>query len=116
MRVVVVGATGTIGRPLVRALLSMMSSVWRGSPATVEEGVEGIAADATDTAAMRRALDAAESSTTSSTRSGAATSRRSTALPRPRSWQVPRRGATADCHLGGLGEGAAELGAPAQQG
>ena len=92
MRVVVVGATGTIGRPLVAVLwLSTMSSVWRGSPATVEEGVEWIAADATDTAAMRRPRSAAESSTTSSTRSGAATSRRSTALPRPRSWQVPRR-------------------------
>ena len=62
MRVVVVGATGTIGRPLVRALSVEhdVVGVARTPPKTTDDEVEWLAADATDTAAMRRALDGAE--------------------------------------------------------
>src|SRR5687768_7616821 len=61
MRVAVVGATGTIGRPLVRALSAEHSVVGVARrPVHVSDGVEWIAADATDPAAMHRALDGAE--------------------------------------------------------
>lgn len=62
MRVAVVGATGTIGRPLVRALPAEhdVVGVARKPPATIDDEIEWIAADATDNAAMRRALDGAE--------------------------------------------------------
>jgi uncharacterized protein YbjT (DUF2867 family) len=62
MRVAVVGATGTIGRPLVRALSAEhdVVGVARTPPARTDDEVEWLAADATDTDAMRRALDGAE--------------------------------------------------------
>lgn len=62
MRVAVVGATGTIGRPLVRALSPEhdVVGVARKRPATTGDEVEWLAADATDADAMRRALDGAE--------------------------------------------------------
>jgi uncharacterized protein YbjT (DUF2867 family) len=62
VRVAVVGATGTIGRPLVRALAfdHEVVGVARRPVASVEDGVEWVAADATDPTAMRRALGGAE--------------------------------------------------------
>jgi uncharacterized protein YbjT (DUF2867 family) len=62
MRVAVVGATGTIGQPLVRALSAQhdVVGVARRPPATNDDKVEWLAADATDTAAMGRVLDGAE--------------------------------------------------------
>ena len=62
MRVAVVGATGTIGRPLVEALSAEhdVVGVARRPPATALDRVEWIAADATDAAAVRAALDGAE--------------------------------------------------------
>ena len=62
MRVAVVGATGTIGRPLVEALSAEHNvvGVARSPPARVVDRVEWIAADATDAAAVRAALDGAE--------------------------------------------------------
>lgn len=62
MRVAVVGATGTIGRPLVRALSAdyEVVGVARRPAAGVEDGVEWVAADATDVTAMRGALGGAE--------------------------------------------------------
>ena len=62
MRVAVVGATGTIGRPLLRALAAEheVVGVARRPAASVEDRIEWIAADATDSTAMRRALDGAE--------------------------------------------------------
>lgn len=62
MRVAVVGATGTIGRPLVRALSAEhdVVGVARRPPTTSGDEVAWLAADATDTDAMRRALDGAE--------------------------------------------------------
>jgi uncharacterized protein YbjT (DUF2867 family) len=60
MRVAVVGATGTIGRPLVDALAAghEVVGVARRLPAdAADDRVEWIAADATDAAAIRAALD-----------------------------------------------------------
>ena len=59
MRVAVVGATGTIGRPLLDALSVGHDVVGVARRPAPDEGadVEWIAADATDPAAMRRALD-----------------------------------------------------------
>jgi uncharacterized protein YbjT (DUF2867 family) len=59
MRVAVVGATGTIGRPLIHALSVRHDVVAVARTPAPEEGaeVEWISADATDAAAMRRALD-----------------------------------------------------------
>jgi len=57
-----VGATGTIGRPLVRALSAdhEVVGVARKPAASGEVGVEWVAADATDATAMCSALDGAE--------------------------------------------------------
>jgi uncharacterized protein YbjT (DUF2867 family) len=62
VRVAVVGATGTIGRPLVAALAGKhdVVAVARRPSAIAQRGVEWIAADATDVEAMRRALDGVE--------------------------------------------------------
>ncbi len=62
MRVAVVGATGTIGGPLVRALAAQhhVIGVARTAPASTGDQLEWLAADATDAAAMRQALDGAE--------------------------------------------------------
>lgn len=62
MRVAVIGATGTIGRPLVAALaghhdVTAISRSGRGSRAA---GVRAVAADATDAEAVRVALEGAE--------------------------------------------------------
>ena len=56
------GATGTIGRPLVRALSAdhEVVGVARKPAASGEVGVEWVAADATDATAMCSALDGAE--------------------------------------------------------
>jgi uncharacterized protein YbjT (DUF2867 family) len=62
VRVAVVGASGTIGRPLVRALSAghEVVGVARRPAASVEDGIEWTAADATDRTAMLSALDGAE--------------------------------------------------------
>jgi uncharacterized protein YbjT (DUF2867 family) len=59
MRVAVVGSTGTIGRPLVEQLSQQhdVVGIARTPPRTARNRVEWIAADATDGAAMHRALD-----------------------------------------------------------
>ena len=59
MRVAVVGATGTIGRPLVDLLAQHhdVVGIARRPPKTTPERVEWIAADATDVAAIARALE-----------------------------------------------------------
>jgi len=62
MRVAVVGATGTIGRPLVAALAEaghQVTAISR-SGASVRGAEAVVAADASDTGAMRAALDGAE--------------------------------------------------------
>jgi uncharacterized protein YbjT (DUF2867 family) len=61
VRFAVVGATGTIGRPLVEALSREhdVVGVARTPPPAADEGIEWVAADATDAAAMERALDGA---------------------------------------------------------
>lgn len=60
MRVAVVGATGTIGRPLVHALSVEHAVVGIARTPALDEGIEWIAADATDAAAVRRALEGVE--------------------------------------------------------
>src|SRR3954447_12352793 len=61
MRVAVVGATGTVGRPLVEALAAdhRVVGVARRPPAS-DEAVDWVAADATDPDAMRAALEGVE--------------------------------------------------------
>jgi uncharacterized protein YbjT (DUF2867 family) len=61
MRVAVVGATGTIGRPLVNALAAThhVTAISRRGGAS-GRGVNAVAADATDSEAMARTLDGAE--------------------------------------------------------
>jgi uncharacterized protein YbjT (DUF2867 family) len=61
MRVAVVGATGTIGRPLVAALAAghQVTAISR-SGGSVSEAYAVVAADASDAGAMREALDGAE--------------------------------------------------------
>ena len=62
MRVAVVGATGTIGRPLLHVLSAGHDVVGVARRAVPDERaeVEWIVADATDAEAMRRALDGVE--------------------------------------------------------
>lgn len=62
MRVAVVGATGTIGRPLIEMLSAEhdVVGVARRLPARANTQVEWIAADATDGTAIRAALDGAD--------------------------------------------------------
>ena len=59
MRVAVVGATGTIGLPLTHALARTHDVVGlaRQLPERHDDGVRWIAADATDAAAVRAALE-----------------------------------------------------------
>jgi uncharacterized protein YbjT (DUF2867 family) len=62
MRVAVVGATGTIGLPLVRALSTRHEVVAVARTPRPQEGVavDWVAADATDAEALARALDGAD--------------------------------------------------------
>lgn len=62
MRVAVVGATGTIGRPLVDALARDhdVVGVARTPPAEQQDRIDWLAADATDAAAIRSALEGAD--------------------------------------------------------
>ena len=62
MRVAVVGATGTIGRPLVEALSHehRVVGIARRPPPPGEDRVDWIAADATDSGAIRAALEGNE--------------------------------------------------------
>jgi uncharacterized protein YbjT (DUF2867 family) len=62
MRVAVVGATGTIGRPLVNALAAThdVTAISRRGSAAAGRGVTSVAADATDRQAMTQALEGAE--------------------------------------------------------
>jgi uncharacterized protein YbjT (DUF2867 family) len=62
MRVAVVGATGTIGRPLTNALAAthQVAAISRRGAVASGRGVTPVAADATDSKAMTRALDGAE--------------------------------------------------------
>jgi uncharacterized protein YbjT (DUF2867 family) len=62
VRVAVIGASGTIGRPLTLALSAAhdVVALARTPPPTAAAGIEWIAADATDRDAMVRALDRVE--------------------------------------------------------
>jgi uncharacterized protein YbjT (DUF2867 family) len=62
LRVAVVGATGTIGRPLVNALAAgnHVTAISRRGSVPSGGGVTAVAADATDSEAMARALDGAD--------------------------------------------------------
>ena len=112
MRIAVVGSTGTIGRPLVDVLARDhdVVGIARRPPATGPDRVEWLAADATDAAAMRRALD------------GVAVvyhlvhslgSSRFEELDRAAAAAVAGAAADAEArqivYLGGLGEGSADL-------
>jgi uncharacterized protein YbjT (DUF2867 family) len=112
VRVAVVGSTGTIGRPLVEQLSRRhdVVGIARTPPRTAGERVEWIAADATDAAAMHRALDGVDvvyhlvhslgsSDFEALDRAAAAAVASATAAGRTR--QI--------VYLGGLGEGSADL-------
>ena len=119
MRVVVVGATGTIGRPLVRALSAEheVVGVARKPPATIDDEVEWIAADATEPPRCAAHSMGPRSCTTWSTRSGAATSRRSIGPPRTLSWLAPPREARGRSFTSvDSAKGRPSFAAPAQQG
>ena len=60
MRVAVVGATGTIGRPLVEALVADHDVTAISRSGGASEGARAVAADATDVEAMTEALAGAE--------------------------------------------------------
>lgn len=111
MRVAVVGGTGTIGRPLVEALSREHHVVGIARrPPPRDDGVEWVAADATDSAAIRAALEGAD-----------IVYHLVHSLGTPEFEKLDRAAATAVAdgaaavgarqvvYLGGLGEGAADL-------
>ncbi|MDX6409478.1 MAG: hypothetical protein QOE13_2549 [Gaiellaceae bacterium] len=111
MRVAVIGATGTIGRPLVEALSRRHDVVGVARrPPRSDDQVEWIAADATDAVSIRRALDGVDvvyhlvhslGSTDFEERDRAA----ATAV----AGGAESSGAAQIVYLGGLGEGASDL-------
>ena len=116
MRVAVVGATGTIGRPLVEALARTHDVVGIARrPPRSDHRLKWIAADATDAVAIRSALEGIEVVTTR-------------ALPRKRRLRGTRsdgreggcrKRSDGRCHTGGLSgrarrEGVRALTAPSQ--
>jgi uncharacterized protein YbjT (DUF2867 family) len=112
MRVAVVGATGTIGRPLAIALSREheVIGVSRRASEDSGEGVRWIAADATDPLAMSRALEGVEVVYHLVHSLG---SRDFEALDRAAATAVAAAAATVGSrqivYLGGLGEGSADL-------
>jgi len=112
VRVAVVGATGTIGRPLVVALSRdhQVVGVARHAPGGAGGGVAWVSADATDAAAMARALEGVEVvyHLVHSLGSGDFE-----ALDRAAATAVAAAAAAAGSrqivYLGGLGEGSADL-------
>ncbi len=112
MRVAVVGATGTIGRPLALALSHEheVIGVSRHAPADSGGGVTWVSADATDPDAMSRALDGVEVvyHLVHSLGSGDFE-----ALDRAAATAIATAAASAGSqqivYLGGLGEGSADL-------
>jgi uncharacterized protein YbjT (DUF2867 family) len=111
MRVAVVGATGTIGRPLVNALSHGHDVVGVARrPPRHDNGVNWIAADATDPAAIRAALEGVDVVYHLVHSLGSADFEQ---LDRAAATAVAdgaaRAGATQVVYLGGLGEGSADL-------
>jgi uncharacterized protein YbjT (DUF2867 family) len=110
MRVAVIGASGTIGRPLVEALSRMYEVVGVARRPPRDNQVNWIAADATDAVAICSALEGIDvvyhlvhslGSTDFEERDRAA----ATAVAEA----AATAGATQVVYLGGLGEGASEL-------
>ena len=113
MRVAVVGATGTIGRPLVDVLSAehdVIGVARRPPPPMAGERVDWIAADATDAVAIHRALDGVDVVYHLVHSLG---SREFEALDRAAAEAVAYGAAAAGTrqivYLGGLGEGAVDL-------
>src|SRR6476469_9019760 len=108
MRVAVVGATGTIGRPLVDALAVAhdVVGIARRPPEPAGKRVEWVAADATDGPAMRNALDGAEVVVHLVHSLGSADfEARDRAAARAVANGAEQAGARQIVYLGGLGEG-----------
>ena len=108
MRVAVVGATGTIGRPLVDALSDAhdVVGIARRPPEPAGKTVEWVAADATDGPAMRSALDGAEVVVHLVHSLGSADfEARDRAAARAVADGAEQAGARQIVYLGGLGEG-----------
>jgi len=113
VRVAVVGATGTIGRPLVDVLSAehdVIGVARRPPPPMAGERVDWIAADATDAVAIHRALDGVDVVYHLVHSLG---SREFEALDRAAAEAVAEGAAAAGTrqivYLGGLGEGAVDL-------
>ena len=110
MRVVVFGATGFIGRALLPALAAEQEVVAVSrSRQPPQKGVTWVVADVTDAPAVRRALEARTSSTTSFIRSALRTSRSETWPGRGRRPPRLRPPAPARSSTWGLGEEGEEL-------
>lgn len=111
MRVAVIGATGTIGRPLVEALSRAhdVVGVARHRPPR-DEGVNWIAADATDAVAIRAALEGIDVVYHLVHSLGSADFEELDRLAaKAVADGAARVGATQVVYLGGLGEGSADL-------
>ena len=112
MRVAVVGATGTIGLPLTRALARThdVVGVARRAPEKHDERVRWVAADAGDAAAVRAALEGVDVVYHLVHSLGSSDfEERDRAAARSVADGAAAAGASQIVYLGGLGEGAAEL-------
>src|SRR5471032_2828677 len=114
MRVAVVGATGTIGLPLTRALACThdVVGVARRPPEQPEDGVRWIGADATDGEAVRIALEGVDVVYHLVHSLGSPDfEERDRAAAKAVADGAAAVGASQIVYLGGLGEGAADLSA-----
>ncbi|MGZ4333708.1 MAG: NAD(P)H-binding protein [Gaiellaceae bacterium] len=111
-RLAVIGATGTIGRPLVEALAGTQDVVGiaRTPPATADTQVHWIAADATDAAAITSALDGVDVVYHLVHSLGSADfEARDRLAASAVAASAAEVGATQIVYLGGLGEGGSDL-------
>ena len=117
MRVAVIGATGTIGRPLVEALALTHDVVGVTAATARDDHVSWIAADATDAVAICSALEGIDVVYHLVHSLGSADfEEQDRAAATAVAESAATVGDTQIVYLGGLGEGASELSSPSQGG